>query len=472
MSNFAKDLANKIRYLSGKNDTSSEPDLSATASTKPKSTKNDSAEKQKSKQTTLGRGRKKKPDSQQLPRRDSASTGNIREATAATGGGESEPDGDNWVCAVCNLTFTDDDCKLIECDKCTKRFCLACIGMNEAVYEYMCKDDVLWCCGTCCREVRTILEAQKQSISTQDDGHDGGEDPQNRDPFVTNMRKDLDSTINAMKMLIQDFHGFIHGSKQNERHTRASETNQDDDETKVKLVDNEEGHRSNQNGPWKTVDNQKKSFREILKEANEESRREGEEELKRKKNIIIHRLPELDSETWADRKGYDGQTIKHLMDTLEVEPKVEGFQRLGRRPRPASDGEQLRQSQRPLKVTLQSEEDVKMVLKNLGKLREADTLLNNIRVAPDMNLKEREKQRELVEQAKNLTRQESGDFIHIVRGKAIIRVKSKRPRRSEHRSSGQHQVEQEARPTTTQNAPQNQESQSTSWLETETTEAL
>ena len=62
------------------------------------------------------------------------------------------------------------------------------------------------------------------------------------------------------------------------------------------------------------------------------------------------------------------------------------------------------------------------MLKNLTKLKFARENLRQLRVTPDRSLKERDNVRFLVQREKNLTAEESGDYIHIVRGDLILRV--------------------------------------------------
>ena len=63
------------------------------------------------------------------------------------------------------------------------------------------------------------------------------------------------------------------------------------------------------------------------------------------------------------------------------------------------------------------------MMKKLTKLKFAEDEIRQLRITPDKSLKERENIRFLVQQAKKLTAEEPGNFIHIVRGKKIIRVK-------------------------------------------------
>ena len=74
-------------------------------------------------------------------------------------------------------------------------------------------------------------------------------------------------------------------------------------------------------------------------------------------------------------------------------------------------------------VTLNNSSEMETVMKNLRKLKNAPDELRNLKISPDRSIKEREEVRSLIQRAKNLTEQETGDFMNIVRGTTIIKVK-------------------------------------------------
>ena len=76
-------------------------------------------------------------------------------------------------------------------------------------------------------------------------------------------------------------------------------------------------------------------------------------------------------------------------------------------------------------VTFDTINNADLMLKNLTKLKFANENLRQLRFTPDRSLKLRENVRFLVQRAKNLTAEESGDYIHIVRGDRILRVKKR-----------------------------------------------
>ena len=65
------------------------------------------------------------------------------------------------------------------------------------------------------------------------------------------------------------------------------------------------------------------------------------------------------------------------------------------------------------------------MMKSLTKPKIAQDEIRQLRVTPDRSMKERESVRFLVQRAKHLTTEEPGNFIHIVRGNKIIKVKKR-----------------------------------------------
>ena len=78
-----------------------------------------------------------------------------------------------------------------------------------------------------------------------------------------------------------------------------------------------------------------------------------------------------------------------------------------------------------MRLTLETQNDAEHMMKNLTKLKYAKDEQKHLRITPDRSMKERENVRFLVQRAKNLTAEEPGNFIHIVRGNKIIRVKKR-----------------------------------------------
>ena len=80
---------------------------------------------------------------------------------------------------------------------------------------------------------------------------------------------------------------------------------------------------------------------------------------------------------------------------------------------------------RPLLVSFINEQDVVELNQNPPKLKDATTAIRSLRISPDKFHKEREEKRKMANKAKNLNDQETGNFMHLVHGMQIIKVKRK-----------------------------------------------
>ena len=80
---------------------------------------------------------------------------------------------------------------------------------------------------------------------------------------------------------------------------------------------------------------------------------------------------------------------------------------------------------RPLLVSFNTEQAVIEIYRKLPNLKEATVEIRNLRISPDRSLKEREETRNLVTKAKNLNDQEKGNYVYLVQGTQILKVKKK-----------------------------------------------
>ena len=120
--------------------------------------------------------------------------------------------------------------------------------------------------------------------------------------------------------------------------------------------------------------------------------------------------------------------VRSFLEELELSyDVVEKTTRLGKKTGTSQEKDTpLTEHHRPLMVTLNNSSESETVMKNLRKLKNAPDELRNLRISPDRSRKEREEVRNLIQRAKNLIEQETGDFMHIVRGTTIIKVKRER----------------------------------------------
>ena len=145
--------------------------------------------------------------------------------------------------------------QVMECDNCAKLLCAKCSKMASAVYEIMSKSKSIWCIDTCTPELKSLIK---------------GATAPKMNPEITKMRNDLGKAVDSVKGLLEDFYYFMNGTKTKSQPTMGSSTVKDN--------------------AWKVEPQVTKSLKDITLEAEAEQKRE--EDLRRKKNLIIHKAPE------------------------------------------------------------------------------------------------------------------------------------------------------------------------------------
>lgn len=347
---------------------------------------------------------------------------------------EIESEDECWMCVQCQKVFSDDACEMMECERCSGHHCMGCLGMSSEVYGYMQKEtpNTLWCCQECCE----IIRASFQERTGRDNFNSISSSASQS--IISRKMEFVELKLANMESLIESMYEYIACPPRG----KSAEVDHSEGNRPESVARDQEAHGSNGGGEhdhlgnptrsrnvWKKVAHQETSLRAVIREDNEEALKEAERAQRRRKNIVLHRVPESKSEEWGERKQHDCEVIKELMERLEIDANIADFYRLGRRYRnvEASAEPQL-QDKRPLLVCLKSEEERGKILSSLGKLRNASENIKDIRVSPDMSMQERDVMRKLVLEAKNLTKQEDGDFRHIVRGKEILRVRDRRKR--------------------------------------------
>ena len=287
-----------------------------------------------------------------------------------------------WTCQVCKENFSNPSDKVMECDNCAKHFCANFINMPEAVYEYMATTSGNWCCDKCTVEVKALMKKPVNAGTTDE---------------ISKMKVDLDTTMNSVKTLMDDFDYFMNGTK-----VKSGVTHEPKD---------------NETSTWKTQPTVARPHKEIILETGAEQKKEQDEDLRRRKNVVIFRAPECKATNSKDRYDQDLEIVNQLCGSIDIDSTtVKQRTRLGRKP-----DDQSEQQTRPLFVTFDMINNADLILMNLTKLKFANENLRQLRVTPDRSVKERENVRFIVQRAKNLTSEESGDYIHIVRGDQLLR---------------------------------------------------
>ena len=203
-----------------------------------------------------------------------------------------------WTCQMCKEDFSNPSDKVMECDNCAKHFCAKCINMPEAVYEYMATTSGIWCCDKCTVEVKALMKKPVNTGTTDE---------------ISKMKVDLDTTMNSVKTLMDDFYYFMNGTKVKSGVTPES--------------------KDNETSTWKTQPTVARPLKEIILEAGAEQKKEQDEDLRRRKNVVIYRAPESKATNSKDRYDQDLEIVNQLCGSIDIDcTTVKQCTRLGRKP--------------------------------------------------------------------------------------------------------------------------------------------
>lgn len=222
------------------------------------------------------------------------------------------PSGDDaWLCYECKKTFTDKNDKLMECDFCADRYCIKCLGMSPTQYNYLAKSEMMWFCVKCMPKVRETIKIEKE-IEEKCNAHyekftKRCDEIDERCSNIETQVAEKISKNDVEQMIDTKINSLFDGGKINQA-TAIPVQNQ----TEIKQI--VEGVVSD-----KLAENEK----DII------------DRKKREKNIVLFNLPEPETSLINERIIADGESIKKLIDFLNMETvdgvEVEETVRLGAR---------------------------------------------------------------------------------------------------------------------------------------------
>lgn len=285
-------------------------------------------------------------------------------------------DGDGWTCQLCNAKYVDDKSELLECEYCENHFCRKCLTLSAAEYKLMSKrSDLHWYCPPC--EEKTIKNLK--------------------------IEREVESRCREYFAKIESRLEKIEASL--DKKADVSQVKEIVDELGKK--DAAEGGTSEGN-----IDEKINEFRESNA---------------RKANVIMYNVPETESELAEVRKTKDMEIVEELCNIMDTSPNnVRNAIRLGK----INKENDVEKKERPLKVSFDDERHKGQFMKNLKNMASVEERLKRISVVHDMTIKERQQNKELVNEAKELNaKNESGGTKYIVTGppweRKVVKVKLK-----------------------------------------------
>ena len=348
-----------------------------------------------------------------------------------------------WTCKLCPAKSIDANSMFLEVEICLEHYCHRCSKLNAKQHEVMGRANVLWVCGTQCKRViteavgmRGLLEKlgmlmflnrmdafdkrlEKIERSTNEIEKETHQATLSHNP--TEILSTIEQRLGTVESLCQDVQ-----SKTVERQDRL-ETLKNEMNSKMSMVtlddlsqsDGEQeasaddGVGENRSNPWSTAAKWKKGpdLTAILRDVLAEQKREEEALDGRDHNIIIHHVAESTATEASEKKDHDLAFVNSLFkDHLGVPVSVKVVHRIGKEKSDETS------KKRPMKVVLERKEDRLVIFSRLNRLKNAEDSYRRISVTADLTSDEREKVKKLVQEAKNRTGKETGEWIHVVRG--------------------------------------------------------
>ena len=333
-------------------------------------------------------------------------------------------------CTNCNVVpEAQGETQLVGCTFCPEWYCISkCAKINKSEMKLLSKQCWLWQCPKCCEKdenkIRNVdsdqsllLDLQKSisKMSTDMKALSQGIEASKSDNLES-LKNLLDSSlktansmpINVDPLVVEIVAGVSDAWTQ--QMTKDGGHSESDTE---EVVDNEDFPDA-----MRTVLS-KREKRELSRVQREEknsiklvqaalaSQKDDEE---RQKNLIVYRIPEtLSSVTEARTK--DQEAVKKLLETLDVDSAPVEIRRLGR-----FDRDHAAERPRPVKIVLMDRTSRDLAMANVTKLaKTSDAGLKALQVCYDLNRDQRDIQKKLVAEGKDLTKN-SQTHIWKVRG--------------------------------------------------------
>ncbi len=297
------------------------------------------------------------------------------------------------TCALCNLAFTNEDDKLIECERCGNWNCAKCCGYNDVQYNVLTtRAEIHWYCDNCQQDA--ILAVQSDRDIEEKCNH-----------YMSKVTKRIESLESKME------------SKANQDDLKALEARV----TAVESVTQKENKRSTEPEKLEEIEtkvnnmNDRKDTR--LKTQLAELEKDRAEIEKRRANIIMYDVSEPQGPEANFRKEEDTVHFNESIKKLELAIKPKFVNRIGKR----EDGKT-----HPIKIVLNKEQEKVTILRRLHEFRTSSdrtkkTTAESLHMVPDRTLKEREQYKKLKKELEE--RRGKGEENLVIRNDRIVTKK-------------------------------------------------
>lgn len=326
-------------------------------------------------------------------------------------------------CCSCGAVVNDDT-KALQCDRCVNPDiwkCAKCLNLTNDMYDCLVSDTgvpLRWFCENCDK----IAMSGNSSIPT----------PANdkMDNLISAIEKLMNRYEDVEKKLASKCN-YDELSKLEQRIEHIEQRiAKYDSEMVPKILELDDQIRTTAQPQMAVKDNgisDEDLIKIVVKEEINKKTDEERDLERRKRNVIIYRVPEKQTENVSERKANDVVFVKDLLDgifdTKIEENDIDKLYRLGH----WEEGKA-----RPLLVSFTRMEHKEIIMSNLRELKRPLDRFKGIGIAHDMHPKEREENRRMVNEAKqeheaNGESSENFRFLVVGRGlkKKVIKLKNK-----------------------------------------------
>ena len=341
-------------------------------------------------------------------------------------GSKQDGDASAEICGMCDKAISlcknkGTACVSLNCGICDTIYCSGCAEFTPTqISKVLDRADILWSCYQCFSKFEeNKLATPLAPALDSDDKHE---------TLLTEMSK----ISQEMKALSQGMESYKQGNLQSIKSMIESSIQSANASAFPELVAGINGALGHDDKSDSGSESEEEDFpdamrkvltkrerRELVRAQREESNSvklvqaalaSQKQDEERQKNIIVYRVPEtLSSITEARSK--DSETIQKLLGSLGVDSAPVDIRRLGR-----FNKETVGASPRPVKVTLLDRATRDLAMANTTKLAKVtDTTLKTLTVSYDLSKEQREEQKKLVAEGKELTKN-STTHIWKVRG--------------------------------------------------------
>lgn len=337
-------------------------------------------------------------------------------------------------CMTCG-TIVSKDTRALQCDGCSNNDawkCADCLNLSNEMYDQLLLGiDLKWLCANCDGKLPTNV--------TQDNSTDKLDRITNMLEMLITKSDNIEEILkekadkvelNALETRVVNLEMESNVTKQavqEVKHTLEKEINQHkwsaicdkEAETELKINELEQKLSSladdSKNSKQTVIDYVQKAVEVQAQETKEEEL----EKEKRKTSIIVHGLPESESDDSTERAEGDSCIVTSMFQVMGcADVKVKNSIRLGKYQAQTQDSSSLKP--RPVKVTFETETDKNDALrmsKNLRKTQEG--VWHKVFLHQDLTLKEREIRKELLQEMKR--RKDTGETDLILVGLKIVK---------------------------------------------------